>query len=58
MVRTEDACEIIKAMYEYGFSTEKDVNAALLNVISAEYDLKTTILDGLSLERDLKIFAL
>lgn len=47
-----------KVMLEYGFSTDKDVKNAELNVISAEYDLKTTMLEGLSLERDLKIFAL
>ena len=47
-----------KVMLEYGFSTEKDVKSAELNMISAEYDLKTTMLEGLSLERDLKIFAL
>ena len=47
-----------KVMLEYGFSTDKDVKNAELNVISAEYDLKTTMLEGLSLERDLKIFSL
>lgn len=47
-----------KIMFEYGFSTEKDVKSAELNALTAEYDLKITMLDGLSLERDLKIFAL
>lgn len=47
-----------KAMFELGLSTERDVENAELNVLSAEYDMKIVMLDGLSLERDLKIFAL